>query len=882
MLKNLKMGAKLIAVLLAPVVVLVVLAAIGVNERQAEADQASGVARLTELAGSSTALIHELQLEAMVSASFMAVEGTDPALVDAMTAQRAATDKAAAAYRQAVANTPIDVSTVQGKDLEAATAQAETRVKGLEVTRRSVDDIQVTTSVARDNYAEAVRQLLTVNAEVANNAQNPALANQLRDLVLLGNYKATSSEIDALLAGVTKAGRMEEAELVELSGDADSTTEHLLEERTRRQQQFTDLASANNKALLRNISESAVNAAIIEIASTPIGQPLTISNDEWTEIGAAHLDGLFVVETNIIKETLDQAGTLRSDAESERNLFLLGTLAAVAFALFVALIVSRATTRPLRQLTDAAYELSNEKLPSLVDQLRNPQAGGEGQLRLQLDAIEIDSRDEVGLLAEAFNAIQRVTIDVAEEQAGLLRKGIGDIFINLARRNQNILDRQIEFIDMLEAKEEDPDQLDNLFKLDHLATRMRRNAESLLVLAGAEPPRRRGRPVELADVIRVAIGEVEDFARISLIALDDVAVEGNVAVDLAHLLSEFMENATHFSPPDTQVEVLGRWSRDGEGSASYTIAVTDQGIGMSAEQMAEANHLLAHPPLVGLALSRSLGFIVIARLAERLGITVSLESAPTGGVSALVVLPSTMVKVEGQDAPSVLDDAPAPASRTDEAVVNIEPYEPVAYEEPPAALEEPPAYEPATYESADDDLAELPTDEDFDRGLADLLGDEPMAPESDLIEPVVEEDRGLPTRDVSAGLPVRDVAPEPEPEPEPAAVEERSLPTSEADNLAGLPTREPAPVPAASEPEPMGAPAGGLTTSAGLVKRTPKEKQVGAGTSAIGGGIPTAGGASRSTAATQRSPEEVRKMLSRYRAGVKKDPNATDSKGDGE
>ena len=174
-----------------------------------------------------------------------------------------------------------------------------------------------------------------------------------------------------------------------------------------------------------------------------------------------------------------------------------------------------------------------------------------------LTPIDINSKDEIGQLADAFNSIQQVTVEVAEEQAALLRKGIGDIFINLARRNQTLLDRQIEFIDQLEANEEDPDQLDNLFKLDHLATRMRRNAESLLVLAGAEPPRRRGRPVALADVVRVAIGEVEDFARIQLLALDDATVGGNVAVDLAHLLSELMENATHFSPPDTTVEIVG-------------------------------------------------------------------------------------------------------------------------------------------------------------------------------------------------------------------------------------------------------------------------------------------------------------------------------------
>ncbi len=233
-----------------------------------------------------------------------------------------------------------------------------------------------------------------------------------------------------------------------------------------------------------------------------------------------------------------------------------------------------------------------------------------------------------------------MTVDVAEEQSRLLRKGIGDIFVHLARRNQSLLDRQIEFIDHLETHEEDPDQLDNLFKLDHLATRMRRNAESLLVLAGAEPPRRRGRPVPVVDVVRVAIGEVEDFSRVHLIALDDATIAGNVAVDLAHLLSELMENATHFSPPESSVEVLGR--RDDRNG--YVLTVADRGIGMNAQQLAEANAQLARPPLVGLTLSRSLGFIVIGRLASRFGLTVTLEPTPNGGTTASVSLPFTLVE----------------------------------------------------------------------------------------------------------------------------------------------------------------------------------------------------------------------------------------------
>ena len=248
-------------------------------------------------------------------------------------------------------------------------------------------------------------------------------------------------------------------------------------------------------------------------------------------------------------------------------------------------------------------------------------------------------RDEIAQLSKAFSEIQSVTVEVAEEQGTLLRRGISDIFVNLARRNQSLLDRQIDFIDQLESREENPDQLENLFRLDHLATRMRRNAESLLVLAGADPTRRRGRPVDLADVVRVAMGEIEDFSRIQLVSIDGATVAGSVAVDLAHLMSELMENATQFSPPETDVEVVGHQSGDG----SYQITLSDRGIGMSVEQLSVANETLSEPPIIGLELSRSLGFTVVSRLAHRLGVAVRLAGSTQGGVTALITIPAEMV-----------------------------------------------------------------------------------------------------------------------------------------------------------------------------------------------------------------------------------------------
>ena len=372
------------------------------------------------------------------------------------------------------------------------------------------------------------------------------------------------------------------------------------------------------------------------LSSSPTG-----AADPTAVASTAYVDALRTVEAQLAEDLSHRAEQARSDAARDVQAYAVLAAAATLFALLTAYSVGRSITQPLHRLATAATQVATVQLPALVETLRTPKASTE----IEFTPIERTSSDEIGDVAEAFAEIQRVTAQVAAEQGALLRKGIGDLFVNLARRNQSLLDRQIAYLDELEASETDPEELEHLFKLDHLATRMRRNAESLLVLAGVETPRRWGRPVPVGDVIRAAISEVEDYGRIQVTGLEDVRIPGAAAADVAHLFAELLDNATQFSPPGSEVEVSGHQSTDQGGG--YVVRIGDTGIGMSAAQLAEANSTLAEPPLTGLSLSRSLGFTVVSRLAHRYGIGVTVTSTSGGGVTTIAALPANLLVSDG-------------------------------------------------------------------------------------------------------------------------------------------------------------------------------------------------------------------------------------------
>ncbi|HEX6256107.1 MAG TPA: ATP-binding protein [Euzebyales bacterium] len=335
---------------------------------------------------------------------------------------------------------------------------------------------------------------------------------------------------------------------------------------------------------------------------------------------------------------------------------LIVMLIAVLAAFIVSTRLAQRIVEPLRSLGSTARNIADTQLPMLVHRAQT--LPGDDDETPQLPAVELHTHDEIEDVADAFNVVSGTAAELAADQARS-RRNVSRMFVSLGRRNQNLLNRQLEFIDKLERDTNDADLLDDLFRLDHLATRMRRNAESLLVLAGEEPARRWSEPVSLTSVVRGAIAEVEDYRRVNLEGVDEAALAGSAVGDVTHLVAELIENAVQFSAPDTSVLVVGRRVVDG-----YALAIVDDGVGMSPEQLDDANHRIETSPEVDRVPSSFLGLFVVGRLAARHGIRVRLMESTTEGITAKVLLPAALIDPATRGPSNELPAGRAPALPT--------------------------------------------------------------------------------------------------------------------------------------------------------------------------------------------------------------------------
>jgi hypothetical protein len=635
MIRNLPIRSKLIGLLIAPLLALIVLTSLGIGANLAVKVEAQQLRQEIAVASSLSRLVHELQDERDLTAGWVA-GGRAADGLRSLDNQQTRVNRALEAFRKD-AQTLEDDTTPFYSNVQTARAESNS----LGGVRQRVEDNPTTTTGQEvlDFYSELIGSLLAADFEIARNADNHTLTRSVAAFVAMARLTEAASQERGFLHAVTAAKEFAPGQpqrLSELVGAQESWRSQFNVAATPEQHDALDqtLQRADSQQATE-LRRSLLGTSPGQLTTTTIpNQPITVDPADWYQASTARLKLLRGTEQDLADD-VDAAAAAVQDGGSRRALIYTVILTALLWlTVGLVLLMARSMVQPLQTLTDTANEVAEVRLPGLVDQLQH--AEDPRELDVVPEPVPVSSTDEIGQVSAAFNSVHRTALQVATEQAAL-RRSIGDMFLNLARRSQSLIDRQLELMDDLERNETDPETLENLFKLDHLATRMRRNSEDLIVLSGEAPPRRWTQPMPLVEVVRAAVAEVEDYNRVELLPIDDIGLAGQAVSDVVHLLAELIENATSFSPPGTKVQVAGQ-----SISSGYVIEIEDRGLGMSDDELVEANERLANPPMVDFALSRMLGLYVVAQLAQRYNIKVQLRHSWYGGITALVLLPPTL------------------------------------------------------------------------------------------------------------------------------------------------------------------------------------------------------------------------------------------------
>jgi signal transduction histidine kinase len=648
---------KLFAALAVPLIGLVAITVFEVAQSAAEARDIRNQADLAKSATGPDGLLTSLQDERNRATVDMIGQG---ALLELPVADNAAArqvvDQALANFRNLVADQQAEVQETYQPALD--------KLDELDAIRADVDanegpfdleNIEPTDEIFQ-RYSEVVDALLQGNTRVAVAIDDPELRRGADLAYMAGRETDLIARLirTLLLSGATNNNKLDSREELAAAGGLFGQVE-------KTHNAILDMSTGEYEDAGQKLSSEVEATGLIE---TVVPQAIESGDIDFPSVlGAVSVerDETYYGFRNSVKQILEEkADNLAAEADQRVRLFRIFALLAVIIATVATWAVSRSITRPLRALTRQATEMANHRLPDAVLDILDTPLGDDVTVP-HVDAVKVQTRDEVADVADALNTVQDSALDLAVEQA-VLRRNIADSFVNLGRRNQNLLGRQLDFITELEHNETDPDTLANLFRLDHLATRMRRNAESLLVLAGIDPPRKWAAPVRITDAIRAALGEVEDYQRVTVRAVEPATIMGSAAADLAHLLAELIENALIFSPPDQTVEIRGRAQ-----PAGYTLAIIDSGLGMPPEELQRANRRLAGAESFTIAPSKYLGHYVAGNLAARHGVNVSLHNSPGHGITATINLPPALLTTEPTGLPGggMTDTAPgAPQLRS--------------------------------------------------------------------------------------------------------------------------------------------------------------------------------------------------------------------------
>ena len=669
-LRNWPVSRRLVAVIVIAVVMGLVFGGLRVASAMGTANSFARTTQMAVLGEQVTALAQAMETERDTSAAVLAdnrviaaaVAAKAPAAELIKLKAAAAPDKAAQASAQAATNSAaaqtLSMAEQIGTQFPATTqAKAATMISQIQLIPglRSMLGGQ-TPGEAIQAYSETIADLFNLNDEITSGSGDPALADEVRTLGAISRAKDQASQQRAILysaliesaagdptaladAGglqlLTTASGLEQADLLAFQASATPA----------QQDAFLSTVAGpevDTAQLLGNFISEAQNLQDVKNLSTRGAAAITAATAPglWYRSMTDTINRMRTIELQVANGIVARSQMLERGARQSATLAATVTGGVLLLVLIATLIVARSLVEPLRRLQADALEVASVRLPARVAELSQ---SADPDVSRGVEPIGVDSTDEIGRVARAFDQVHQEAVRLAGNEA-MLRGNVSAMFISLSRRSVPLIDRLTRMIDELEQNEDDPERLSSLFAMDHLITRMRRNSENLLVLAGEEPVRKWSEPVPLADVARAATSEIEQYGRIVLNIQPGIVVSGQAAADVVHLLAEIIENATMFSPRDTSVQLTGQEVSTG----GVLLEVRDSGIGIPPSRLAEMNWRFDNPPLVDVSVSRHMGLFAVSRLAARHGVRVRLQAATPQGVSALIWLPASLTGRESR------------------------------------------------------------------------------------------------------------------------------------------------------------------------------------------------------------------------------------------
>jgi signal transduction histidine kinase len=615
---------KLAAVLLVPTIVALLAGVLRIVD---QASAAPRYARISQIAGVQqhlADLISSLARERDLSTAFVAA---------GRVGDRRGLDGQFHAVDGAVRVVAGAAGQVQGLDFARSPLAA---LDALAPLRASVTTGFSPAQVIVTEYSDAIDPLIDLDAALTRQLDDTAVTNNAAAAHDLLAASEQVSRQHAIVSAALYSNRLSPAQIEDLR----SAAVRLATEQDAVRATLAPTERANALAGVGLDAEQSRQRVLQLVLDRGIaGIPLNTSPADWDKRSALVAEAITAAGKGLRQQVDQTAQRLLQQVRTAAGLNSVILFFALGIGVLIGILVTRALLNSLGVLKRTALDVADRRLPEAMARIRDGENPGS-----VIEPVPVGSREEIGQVARAFDEVHSQAVRLAGEQAQL-RANVNDIFVNLSRRTQGLVERQLKLIDRLESGEQDPQQLDNLFQLDHLATRMRRNSENLLVLAGTEAANRSGRPVRLIDVLRAAVSEVEQYQRLVLQQPPAVLVLGRTASDLVHLLSELLDNATQFSPPDSHVMVSSERLPDG----AVAIEVADRGVGMTEAELAEANQRLSSPAAVDASVSRRMGLFVVGRLAGRHGIDVQLRPGEVGvGVCASVTMPARLVRAAAE------------------------------------------------------------------------------------------------------------------------------------------------------------------------------------------------------------------------------------------